>query len=222
MVQGSDLQLGLWSRSKESQGIRQAGWLGCGKWRSVVEVRPTAWGYWILARISRNWHRGSVTWSHQAYRIRSGGSFHLSTHGMDWAILRPNGGAHRWESGRLERHSGSRGSPERGEKRDCNLPSALWLFQLRFLRDAQMSGFLVLPATLQIPPTKNNYLASLKTAHTVNVYDINRGAENYIYLYLSQGNKTFPEMDEFTLKTFEAEGRTARQRMLNLKFDSWW
>ncbi len=29
-------------------------------------------------------------------------------------------------------------------------------------------------------------------------------------------------MDEFTLKTFEAEGRTARQRMLNLKFDSWW
>jgi len=30
----------------------------------------------------------------------------------------------------------------------------------------------------------------------------------------------FPEMDEFTLKAFEAEWRTARQRMLNLKFDS--
>jgi hypothetical protein len=29
----------------------------------------------------------------------------------------------------------------------------------------------------------------------------------------------FPEMDEFTLKDFEAEWRTARQRMLNLKFD---
>ena len=32
--------------------------------------------------------------------------------------------------------------------------------------------------------------------------------------------KVFPEMDEFTLKAFEAEWRTARQRMLNLKFDS--
>ncbi len=31
--------------------------------------------------------------------------------------------------------------------------------------------------------------------------------------------KAFPEMVEFTLKTFEAEWRTARQRMLNLKFD---
>jgi hypothetical protein len=30
----------------------------------------------------------------------------------------------------------------------------------------------------------------------------------------------FPKMDEFTLKAFEAEWRTARQRMLNLKFDS--
>ncbi len=30
----------------------------------------------------------------------------------------------------------------------------------------------------------------------------------------------FPEMDEFTSKDFEAEWRTARQRMLNLKFDS--
>ena len=32
--------------------------------------------------------------------------------------------------------------------------------------------------------------------------------------------KAFPEMDEFPLKDFEAEWRTARQRMLNLKFDS--
>ena len=32
--------------------------------------------------------------------------------------------------------------------------------------------------------------------------------------------KAFPEMDEFTLIDFEAEWRTARQRMLNLKFDS--
>ena len=32
--------------------------------------------------------------------------------------------------------------------------------------------------------------------------------------------KAFPEMDEFTLKDFEAVWRTARQRMLNLKFDS--
>jgi hypothetical protein len=32
--------------------------------------------------------------------------------------------------------------------------------------------------------------------------------------------KAFPEMDEFTLKAFEAEWRTTRQRMLNLKFDS--
>ena len=32
--------------------------------------------------------------------------------------------------------------------------------------------------------------------------------------------KAFPEMDEFTLKDFEAEWRKARQRMLNLKFDS--
>ena len=32
--------------------------------------------------------------------------------------------------------------------------------------------------------------------------------------------KAFPEMDEFTLKNFEAEWRTARRRMLNLKFDS--
>ena len=32
--------------------------------------------------------------------------------------------------------------------------------------------------------------------------------------------KAFPEIDEFTLKNFESEWRTARQRMLNLKFDS--
>ena len=31
--------------------------------------------------------------------------------------------------------------------------------------------------------------------------------------------KAFPEMNEFSLKAFEAEWRTARQRMLNLKFD---
>ena len=31
--------------------------------------------------------------------------------------------------------------------------------------------------------------------------------------------KAFPEIDEFTLKAFEAEWRTARQRMLNLEFD---
>ncbi len=31
--------------------------------------------------------------------------------------------------------------------------------------------------------------------------------------------KAFPEMDEFTLKASEAEWRTARQKMLNLKFD---
>jgi hypothetical protein len=31
--------------------------------------------------------------------------------------------------------------------------------------------------------------------------------------------KAFPEMNEFTLKGFEAEWRKARQRMLNLKFD---
>ena len=32
--------------------------------------------------------------------------------------------------------------------------------------------------------------------------------------------KAFPQLDEFTLKDFETEWRTARQRMLNLKFDS--
>jgi len=33
--------------------------------------------------------------------------------------------------------------------------------------------------------------------------------------------KAVPEIDEFTLKNFEEDWRTARQRMLNLKFDSW-
>ena len=37
---------------------------------------------------------------------------------------------------------------------------------------------------------------------------------------LKKLQKAFPEMDEFTLKDFEAEWRTARQRMLNLKFDN--
>ena len=32
--------------------------------------------------------------------------------------------------------------------------------------------------------------------------------------------KAFPEIDESTLKDFEVEWRTARQRMLNLKSDS--
>jgi hypothetical protein len=32
--------------------------------------------------------------------------------------------------------------------------------------------------------------------------------------------KAFPEMDEFTLKDFEAEWRTAMQMILNSKFDS--
>jgi len=31
--------------------------------------------------------------------------------------------------------------------------------------------------------------------------------------------KAFPEIDEFTLKDFEADRSKARQRMLNLKFD---
>jgi hypothetical protein len=37
---------------------------------------------------------------------------------------------------------------------------------------------------------------------------------------LKKLQKAFPEIDEFTLKDFEAEWRTARQRMLNLKFDN--
>ncbi len=32
--------------------------------------------------------------------------------------------------------------------------------------------------------------------------------------------KAFPEIDEFTLKAIETEWRTARQRMLNLQFNS--
>jgi hypothetical protein len=37
---------------------------------------------------------------------------------------------------------------------------------------------------------------------------------------IKKSQKAFPEMDEFTLKDFEAEWRSARQRMLDLKFDS--
>jgi hypothetical protein len=37
---------------------------------------------------------------------------------------------------------------------------------------------------------------------------------------LKKLQKAFPEMDEFKLKDFEAEWRTARLRMLNLKFNS--
>jgi len=60
---------------------------------------------------------------------------------------------------------------------------------------------------LQILSVKTKYLAPFHFVDNVN---------------LSQGNKTVPEMDEFTLQNFEAEWRTARQRMLNLKFDSEW
>ena len=38
-------------------------------------------------------------------------------------------------------------------------------------------------------------------------------------LSIKKLQKLFPEIDEFTLKSFEADWRTARQRMLNLKFD---
>ena len=37
---------------------------------------------------------------------------------------------------------------------------------------------------------------------------------------IKKSQKAFPEIDEFRLKDFEAEWRKARQRMLNLKFDS--
>ena len=40
------------------------------------------------------------------------------------------------------------------------------------------------------------------------------------YLASKNYEKAFPEIDEFTLKDFEAEWRTARQRMLNLKFEA--
>jgi hypothetical protein len=39
-------------------------------------------------------------------------------------------------------------------------------------------------------------------------------------LSIKKLQRAFPEMDEFTLKTFEAEWRTAMQMILNSKFDS--
>ena len=40
---------------------------------------------------------------------------------------------------------------------------------------------------------------------------------NFIEVFsIKKLQKAFPEIDEFTLKAFEAEWRTARQRMLNL------
>ena len=54
-----------------------------------------------------------------------------------------------------------------------------------------------------------------------NYLDMNAEFNNSIIevFSLKKLQKTFPEIDEFTLKNFEAEWRTARQRMLNLKFD---
>jgi hypothetical protein len=37
---------------------------------------------------------------------------------------------------------------------------------------------------------------------------------------ISKLKEAFPEIDEFSLKTIESEWRKARQRMLNLNFDS--
>jgi hypothetical protein len=48
--------------------------------------------------------------------------------------------------------------------------------------------------------------------------DINNGIIEVFSIKKLQ--KTFPEMDESTLKDFESEWRAARQRMLNLKFDA--
>jgi len=55
-----------------------------------------------------------------------------------------------------------------------------------------------------------------------NYLDMNTVINNSIIEVFSikKLKKAFSEMDEFTLKDFEAEWRTARQRMLNLKFDS--
>lgn len=39
-------------------------------------------------------------------------------------------------------------------------------------------------------------------------------------LNISKLKEAFPEIDEFSLKTIESEWRKARQRMLNLNFDS--
>ena len=54
-----------------------------------------------------------------------------------------------------------------------------------------------------------------------NYLDMHAGVNNSIIEIFSikKLQKAFPEMDEFKLKAFEAEWRTARQRMLNLKFD---
>jgi hypothetical protein len=54
-----------------------------------------------------------------------------------------------------------------------------------------------------------------------NYLDMNSEISNSIIEVFSieKLQKAFPEIDEFTLKDFEAEWRTARQRMLNLKFD---
>jgi len=55
-----------------------------------------------------------------------------------------------------------------------------------------------------------------------NYLDMNAVIKNSIIEVFSikKLQKAFPEIDEFTLKDFEAEWRTARQRILNLKFDS--
>ena len=55
-----------------------------------------------------------------------------------------------------------------------------------------------------------------------NYLDMNAEINNSIIeIYSIKRLQTaFPEIDEFILKDFEAEWRTARQRMLNLKFDS--
>ena len=55
-----------------------------------------------------------------------------------------------------------------------------------------------------------------------NYLDMNAVIKNSIIEVFSikKLQKAFPEMDEFTLMEFEEEWRTARQRMLNLKFDS--
>jgi hypothetical protein len=54
-----------------------------------------------------------------------------------------------------------------------------------------------------------------------NYLDMNAVINNRIIEVFSikKLQKAFPEMDEFKLKGYEEEWRTARQRMLNLKFD---
>ena len=55
-----------------------------------------------------------------------------------------------------------------------------------------------------------------------NYLDVHAVINNSIIEVFSIKNlqKAFPGIDEFTLKDFEAEWKTVRQRMLNLKFDS--